>query len=562
MNVLGIYGAFGWNSREDWIHDSGATLFINGKHVCSIGEERLSKIKYDGDYPQKSIDYCLSSGNITKEDINIVVIPSMANITFYNKLKEGEIHTLIRDNFPNAEIKFISHHTSHAYSSIFSCEYNEGSFVTLDGAGSAILDSIGRTLSVEDSSVGYFNKKKNIFRLFLNPSGINNFGHYYQSWSHHIYCKKTGQQIEFHDSKYRETFPGKVMGLSAYGSREKVSEYEKEYSLNYEGIPGIVFNAFPNNDIGFFLSQYKKLDANNQATLLQKTFEDAGLEYFKDLKEKGYLEDNLCLSGGVFLNVLLNTVLKENNIVKNIHIPPFTNDSGLHFGAACYGVHANNEQVILPQNIALLGKEYSNEEIEKVLSENSFMVEYKKYDNFDDLCDIVSEKLNNNEIVAWFQGRSEMGPRALGSRSILMNTSNKDNKEILNERIKHREYWRPFAGVILQEYHKKYFNEKFATPYMLYSQEVKKNKVKDLAAITHKDGTCRIQTVNEEMNSKLTTLLKRYHDLSGIPALLNTSFNDNGQPICETPNDAIKTLLNIDIDYLAIGNYIVSRIKK
>ena len=558
MNILGIYGAFGWDSRVDWVHDSGATLFINGNHICSIAEERLSQLKYDGDYPQKSINYCLSVGNITEDDIDLIVIPSMGNIRFYSEHKDGNIHECLTKKFPNAKLKFISHHTSHAYSSIYSCDYNDGSFVTLDGAGSAILDSKGRIVFVEDSSIGYFNKRKNIFKLFLTPSGVNNFGHYYQIWSHLIYCKKTEKSIDFHDPKHRETFAGKIMGLSAYGSRKKIEDYDKEYSMSWEGMPNVSFNSFPNDPVGFFFSQYKYLNPNDQAALLQKTFEDAGLEYFKSLKEKGYLEDNLCLSGGVFLNVLLNTVLKENKIVKNIHIPPFTNDSGLHFGAACYGAHANKEQVVLPQNIALLGKEYSNDEIFESLKNND-KIEYQKYDDFNELCKVTASHLNENKIIGWFQGRSEMGPRALGSRSILMNTRNEDNKDILNERVKHREYWRPFAGVILQEYHKNYFNEKFSTPYMLYSHTVKKNKIKKLAAITHKDNTCRVQTVNETLNLRLTSLLKSYHEISGVPALLNTSFNDNGQPICETPSDALKTFLNIDIDYLVIGNYFVSK---
>lgn len=556
MNILGLYGAFGWDSRQDWVHDAGVTLFVDGNHVCSIAEERLSKIKYDGDYPQKSVEYCLSAANLTKEDIDLIVIPSMGNMTFYGMHKEGKIQSFLNEKFPNAKLEFISHHVSHAYSTIFSCDYNEGSFVTLDGAGSAVVDSRGEVIMIEDSALGYFNKKKNIFRFFLSPSGLNNFGHYYQTWSHHIYCKKTERDIFFGDPKYRETFPGKVMGLSAYGSREKIADYDKEYSVTWEGMPNLFFHSFPNDPMGFFFSQYKFLNANDQAALLQKTFEDAGLEYFNALKDKGYLEDNLCLAGGVFLNVLLNTILKENKIAKNIHIPPFTNDSGLHFGAACYGVYHNKKQITLPENIALLGNEYSDDEIAEVLKSYDDQIEYQQYDDFEVLCDNVSQHLNQNRIIGWFQGRSEMGPRALGSRSILMNTKDKDNKEVLNERVKHREHWRPFAGVILEEYHKKYFNEKFSTPYMLYSHTVKSNKVKELAAITHKDGTCRIQTVNDTLNPKLTTLLNSYHKVSKVPALLNTSFNDNGQPICESPEDALKTFLNIDIDVLVIGNYV------
>ena len=184
---------------------------------------------------------------------------------------------------------------------------------------------------------------------------------------------------------------------------------------------------------------------------------------------------------------------------------------------------------------------------------------YKKYDNFEELCKVTAKHLANNKIVGWFQNRSEFGPRALGSRSILMNPQPKKNKDTVNSRIKHREEWRPFAGIMLEEYQKDYFKEDYPNEYMLYSLVVKPHRRRDIGAITHQDGTCRIQTVNKDLHPEVTKLLQKYRDETKCPILLNTSFNDNGQPIVETPKQAIDTFNNIDLDYLCIGSYIINK---
>ena len=172
------------------------------------------------------------------------------------------------------------------------------------------------------------------------------------------------------------------------------------------------------------------------------------------------------------------------------------------------------------------------------------------YENFGELCDVVAAAINQNKIVGWFQGRSEHGPRALGSRSILMSPSRAENKDIINQRVKHREYWRPFAGVILEDRVGDYFLEAYDTPYMLFSQHSTNDRI---PAITHEDKTCRIQTVNDELNPKLCKLLRKFED----PVLLNTSFNDNGEPIIETPDDAIIAFEKMDLDLLVIGDYLL-----
>ena len=557
MNVIGLYGAIGWNvlisdnpklsnqMNESWIHGASVTLFSDGNHIASISEERLSGIKYDGNFPHKSIEYCLSTGNLSKEDIDVVIVPSMANQNFYKNYINKTIEKKVKRYFPKAKVEIASHHLCHAYSSVFSCDYNEGSFITLDNAGSVLFDTVGQIFACENHSFGYFNKEKGIFKYYPGIPMTNNLGNYYWMWAHNIYTQMVQKQIDITDPKYRETFCGKVMGLSAYGN---IKDPKKDWRLHFEGIPQVALESLPGRDFN-----YGNLSAENKAKQLQYNFENAMLEWMKELKEKGYIDDNLCLAGGVFLNILANSVLRKNGVAKNMHIPPFPDDTGLSFGAACYGVFKAKEKVTLPHNISLLGRTYSDEEIEEALEG----MEYKKFDTFEELCDKTVNVLAENKIVGWFQNRSEFGPRALGSRSILMNPTPKENKGMINTRIKHREEWRPFAGIMLEEYQDEYFMDTYPNEYMLYSLVVKPHQRKKLGAITHKDFSCRIQTVNQKLHPEVTTLLQKYNEKTECPVLLNTSFNDNGQPIVETPKDAIKTFKNIDLDYLVIGNYFV-----
>jgi carbamoyltransferase len=565
MNILGIYGAINWNANhsydevtqdQTWVHDAGATLIINGNHICSILEERLSRIKYDGNFPSKSIDYCLHEGNITAESIDLVCIPSMCIDIFYKQVNDNILHQKLNDIFPNAKTKIVSHHLSHAASAIFSCDFNEGSFLTLDGAGTKVYDPYKlKDILVETNTTGYFNKTKSIFRLYPGPNSVNDFGGYYRRYANIVYSKKTHIKSKENDEILRDSVSGKIMGLSAYGSWEKYDWKDYRLSTDYD-LPFIMFKEMY-GDKNIFDDTYNFKSPEDMSAILQKNFECALLDYITELKKATYLTDNVCFAGGCFLNVLANSIIKESNLFKNIHIPPYTNDSGLHFGAACYGAFQNKEQITLSNNLALVGKEYSNDEILTEL--NQHPLKYTKYDSFDELCNITASHLYKNKIIGWFQNRSEFGPRALGARSLLMNPTPKENKNIMNIRVKHREEWRPFAGIVLDEDFSEYFEENYTSNYMLYSFNVKQNKIKDLEAITHIDKTCRAQTVNKHLNPQITLLLEKYKKISGISVLLNTSFNDNGEPIIESPSDAISSFLNMDIDYLIIGNYIVSK---
>lgn len=554
MNILGLYGAFEWEANNSynlngvgtWVHDSGATLFKDGKHVSSISEERLTRVKYEGNYPQKSIDYCLSEGGITNNDIDCVCIPSMCLGLFYDQL--DSIKNKVKQTFPNATVKILSHHLSHACASIFTSDFNEGTIITADGAGGLIKDANGNFISHETNTIGYFNKSKKIINLFVNNPNINDFANFYSKWAYQIYCNKVQKNIHIHDEKHREAFSGKVMGLSAYGKSDIVHNMYRKSLDDYEEMPYVSF-------VDMSLDQ----NPDRAAYTIQKNFEYALVDYITALQVNGYLQDNVCFSGGAFLNVLGNSAIVNSGIIKNVHIPPFTNDVGLHFGAAAWASFMFDKSVEIPYNVSLLGKNYSDDEIEQALKHRD--VTYTKLD-FNDICDITAHWLQDNKIIAWFQNRSEFGARALGARSLLMNPRIKENKDLLNSRVKHREYWRPFAGIILEKHLSDYFEEDIKSPYMLYSLTVKEDKRSEIPAITHEDNSCRIQTVNKKYNQQVTTLIDKFYELTGTPVVLNTSFNDNGEPIVESPEDAIKAFLNMDIDHLVIGNFIVSKHKE
>ena len=549
MNIIGIHGALDWEPDDlrslNMVHDSGCTLFVDGKHIRSIDEERLSRRKYDGRFPHKSIDYCLDG--IKKEDIDIVCFSPSGVNKCSEQMVEKVASKIFRDIFPNAKLWYVSHHLAHAASAVFTAPFNSGSFLTLDGMGSGLWNfARGYIDKCENNSIGYFNKDKKIFRSFRMDD--NSFGDFYAALSNHIYFEK----IKKYPDKYCNC-EGKVMGLSAYGNFDTTKNipYVKSTEDTRElfdidqydfGLPYINFYNF-SGIINNLIKEYHTPE--DKSYFLQKNYEEALVYLIKELK-KDYLDDNVCFAGGCFLNISANSLIKS--MFDNIHIPPYPNDSGVHFGAAVWASYKSKEMIEIPHNIALLGKSYNDKDIEEAIGfkdlRNIGEIKYNKYKDFDELCEVVAKHLEDNKIVAWFQGRSEHGPRALGSRSILMSPSKKENKDIMNSRVKHREYWRPFAGITLE-------GRGYDSPYMLYSEQVLSD---DVPAITHEDNTCRMQTVNDELNPRMCDLLRKLEN----PVLLNTSFNDNGEPIVESPKDAIMSFKNMDIDYLVMGNYLIS----
>ena len=555
MNIIGLYGAPTWDGNSQYhkdrpflrtyMHDAGATIFKDGFHICTILEERLTRIKYDGNFPLNSIDYCLEYSKLSRNDIDIVCTPSAPLLIWNESYDLGNTRNYLSDLFPNAKIMFISHHLSHAASAVVSSDYEDGCISILDGAGTIAENKYHTALQKECNSVGYFNKKDKLIKLFVGCSDWNDFGDFFQLNSNPIYFEKTNTPDDKRHLVHAESIDGKIMGLCAYGKNDKIIKYIKSPEY-WGGAPYIIwdYDDKPNGT------------ADDKAATLQRSFESAMLDYMTMHKERDYFYDNVCFSGGVYMNVLANTIIKNSGLFDNMHIPPFPNDAGHSFGSAAYAAFMYEDKVVLPKNLALLGKEYTEEEIKSKL--DLYNITYERFE-YEKIYSETARLIDEGNIIGWFQGRSESGPRALGSRSILMNALSAENKDILNSRVKHREYWRPFAGVILEEYVNEYFENAFLSPYMMYSMTVAENKRKLIPAITHVDNSCRIQTVSEEYNLHLTKMLREYNKIIGIPVVLNTSFNDNGEPIVESPEDAIQAFLNMDLDYLVIGNYIVNK---
>lgn len=368
MNILGIYGWFGGNNPEaGWVHDAGASLFIDGEHICSIAEERLSREKHDGEYPYKSIEYVLDKTGLQNKDIDIVCYPCNIH-TFQDKHMFTE--SFLNKEFINAKINIIEHHMAHAYAAFYTSPFEIASVYTQDGGGnmSYIIPDARNTGTY---GIGYKDKGIELIYDFMNivhNTTIFNLGQVYNDISVHI-LNNIGNysQEEINHPSFSEASAGKVMGLSAYGNAENIDN-PNLFWIDYDGFnfPKIR-SLLPQELDSQFIANHKTNSIEDLAAWLQKQFEDILVKYFSELRLK---EDYLCIGGGCALNVLTNRRLIQEGIFKDIHIFPGTNDSGLAFGGAIYEVSRREKEIKLPENLGLLGKTYSFKEIEDTINEN------------------------------------------------------------------------------------------------------------------------------------------------------------------------------------------------
>lgn len=575
MIILGI-NAFG--------HDSSASLIINEQLVFAVEEERLSRKKHDGRFPVLSIQACLDFAKIKISDVDHITFFWNPRVTlthipvyffkFFSKvpklLKEQKTFSVeenlgmlnyIKDmygvpkkikatfeNGVNSKFKFHfqHHHMCHAASAFYPSSFEEAAILTIDGAGewSTTLFAHGKGTKI------------NKLQTVDTPYSL---GAFYQAISMHLGFKL----IEG---------PGKLMALASFGnpngevynklrnlfqfkSNGKYSFDMSYFSYHYSRRSG-VSEKFTQ----LFGASKKETGDWNQTELdiaasAQRIVEELFLHMGKYLKETTK-SDNICLAGGVALNSVANGKLIQSGLFKNIFIQPAAGDSGTSLGSAFLLAH---NQLGLPRNFtmktAFIGNSYSNEEYETELKKSNLQYIDLKENIYSTTAKIVSK----GYIIGWFQGAMEYGPRALGNRSILASPFPTDMKDTINRRIKFREGFRPFAAIVNEEECSKYFTFHLPNPYMLLVYGVKEEYQKLMPAITHVDGTVRIQTVNEEENKHMRSLLTEFKKLTGHPVILNTSFNIKSEPIVCSPKDAIHSYINSDLDYLVIGNYLVSK---
>ena len=538
-------------------HDTAASIVKfsdDGKilEYVAISEERLIRVKYPYVFPVHSIGYCMDYFGLKDlEQIDLLVSDYIRikrwfnsgptyNISDYDYLK-------LKFNFDPKKIRIITHHMAHAASAYYASGFDEAAILIVDGNGSDL------------ETTSYFRGKG--FEIdFLENYKYHGIGACYTAITKQILNLGTGGE-------------GKTIGLAPYGEKHspvlkidaKLSGIKNDFSQFMRRLPysDVLNQTHPKSRInplrGHYPARQDKKDLLNPyysriAYDLQQETERVLKHLAKDLRSKTGSK-NICVAGGVGLNSVSNKIILDKCGFENIFVFPACSDSGIPFGLALWGYYNSRELGDFPKaklvfNNAYIGREYSSEETREVLEK--YKLPYRKT-----TLPRVAQYLADGKIVGWVQGGSEYGPRALGHRSILADSRRAEMKDILNARVKHRESFRPFAPAVLAEHSSEYFEFGCESPYMLLIAKVKKPEA--VPAITHVDNTARVQTVTREANGVFYDLIKEFQKLTGIPCILNTSFNDAGEPIVETPEDAILCFLKAEMDYLVLGEYLLDR---
>ncbi len=568
--------------------DSSACLMKNGEIIFAIEEERINRIKHWAGFPIESIKSCLNYENILLADISFIAVNTNPFSNILHKIKYG-LNNFSKINFylkkliikkkklsfqkilekefvlnKIPKIKFYDHHLCHLASSHYPSNYNNSLIISADGFGD---------FTSTCAAVG-FNNKIEIKHKVLFPHSL---GIFYQAFTQLLGFKNYGDEY-------------KVMGLSAYGKKnyekkidkvikikkqnfylnlEYFQHHKKNIDMQWDNQSPKIDDLYSENLSNLFNFDFKKEISQEHmdlAFVVQKKYEEIILHYIKYFKELSGL-DNLSLSGGCAMNSLANGRIIEELKFKNVYIPPSPGDAGGAIGAAilCFNDsgHERKQNRYFYAN-PYLGtdckndnlKEIINEKIKNYQSEKDINVEFINDENI--LLDRTAKSIFENKIVGWYQERMEWGPRALGNRSIVANPCSKDMKKIINSKIKRRESFRPFAPSILRDKAHEWFEDIVDVPYMSIVLKIKKNKAELIPAVTHIDGSGRLQTVDENTNSLYYKLIKSFEKYSGVPILLNTSFNEN-EPIVNTTEEAIDCFLRTKMDLLVIGKYVLKR---
>jgi carbamoyltransferase len=589
-------------------HDSAAALIIGGKIIAAAQEERFTREKHTSAFPTHAIRYCLDEAGLSIDELDAVVFYDKPLLkferllqTYYSFAPKGLssflkaipvwlnekmfLKKLIYDGLKELEpydrkklkLLFPEHHLSHAASAFFPSPYEKSAILTVDGVGEWCTASIGLGLG-------------NTITILKELSFPHSVGLLYSAFTYYLgFTVNSGEY--------------KLMGLAPYGNPDAKQTYDFEdlikkhiIDIKEDGsvwLDQSYFNyatglrmvkddkwaklfGFPRRESESDLEQHHC----NLALAIQRVTEEIVLKMAVEAK-KLTGADSICLAGGVALNCVANGKLLRAGIFKNVYIQPAAGDAGGALGAALAVSHQYYGEDRLPTGSgydgmagSYLGPDFSEKEVE-LMSRKTKAV-YKKYDRFSELTQEIAEKLASGNVVGWFQGRMEFGPRALGNRSILGDARNPEMQKKLNLKIKYREGFRPFAPSVLAEDVADYFDLEEASPYMLVVAPVKENRRcklpenfhamplwdklyyqrSDVQSITHLDFSARIQTVHRDTNPRYWELIQAFKKQTGYGLVVNTSFNVRGEPVICTPHDAYRCFMSTEMDYLVINDYV------
>jgi carbamoyltransferase len=545
-------------------HDKGAVIIENGKVIVGITQERLSRIKHDGAYqggiiPFESINYCLNSMGITHRDIDYYVYST-------TEIEDtvGRQFFLRYSDLKREILYFIPHHLAHAYSAFFSSGLEESAVVVADASGSILNFKNKLSLWYEKTRDGLNTDEDWTEGISIFNFNKKDYTEVYKKWIKYpvpletedgtslgtMYSTGSLQLIYEPNS---QTWPaGKLMGLASYADMDIVNEaptFVKEleddiFISNYKIYPKVSWKS------DFFSRACV-------AGIYQREQERASIILAK-MAKKFTDSKNICVVGGSFLNCNSNELILNSGLFENCYFIPPSDDSGIPLGCAWFAYQKLTDIGETKQLSPYLGKSYNKEDIFSALNEYPEL-RYTEYENFDDLTEEISYFLSQNRVVGWFQGGSEIGPRALGNRSILASPIQPWMTGHINSDIKKREWYRPFAPAVMFEHQSEIFESSVYSPYMLVTTTVKEEWRNKIPAVTHVDNSSRHQSVTEENNPKFYSLIKKFHNRTGVPVLLNTSFNGPSEPIVETPLNAIHTFMTTNLDILVINNIVIIR---
>ena len=543
-------------------HDRGACIIKDGEVIAALANERIDRIKHSQSLkiPFETIDILLRYCHINIDDVNVVGLSGVAfeGMKMYDWYKKEFFDYY---NCPYIPFYLIKHHDAHAYATYYSSGLSESLVFVFDGGG----DFLSSKQESETIYIGKDGKVTEIDRRLQNMAvrhmkdEINHvfplMPEYVQNLEMSL-ARKYAQITRLLGFGFGQE--GKTMGLASYGTPmldfSNLNYTDLCYSLTYKDIIKELY--IMQQKEGKEFREYIYEERENIASTVQNYIEHAVISIISNYTQK-YNIKNVCLSGGLFLNCLTNHKILEKCNLDHVFFLPSSGDDGQALGCAYYAyIKQFGYESPFKIQLPYLGVSYTEEEIKTSLDNKGM-----KYTQHSDkaLAEVMAEYISQNRIIAFHRGRTEIGPRALCHRSILANPADPTMKDILNNRVKHREPFRPFAPSVIEEEQYRYFNLLQDSPYMLLATTVKPEYREKLASITHVDGTARVQSVSKESEPFIHMLLLELKQKLGCPVVLNTSFNVAGQPIVESPDDAIDTFLLNDIDILVIGSYVVTK---
>ena len=570
MKILGLnYGG----------HDTSACVTINGKVTAACEQERYDYIKHSRNFPIDAINDCLKISKLKMKDIDLIsfsndpylqirekylklAINNNTRVNFlindFSRIKKlTETESFIRKKLKfKKKIEFNDHHLCHLASTFYPSGFKNSLVVSYDGIGEihSALFGIGNKNKIK--VIHDDNKYPNSLGLFYTAIT------FYLGWK--IFCDE-----------------GIIMGLAPYGnSRKKVGSLKKRYIDYFREI----IKLDPKDPLKYIIDKDwidyqnvkdkwlsdkfikifgKKREYNSKITIhhkniaaaLQERLEEIILTQLKILQKKTK-QTHLCISGGVGLNCSLNGKIESSKIFKKIFVQPASGDAGVAYGACLFSHAKYNNKFNFKKNYNFyLGSRFTKTEIKKYLSKNNMKFKDLKRNIFHETAKLIYD----GNIIGWFQGATEFGPRALGNRSILCKPYPASMRDHINKNVKFREYFRPFAPAVLEENLYDYFKIKQSSPHMLIACKVNKEKKRIIPAVVHVDDSCRAQSVSQELNPSFWNLINEFKNLTEVPVLLNTSFNIKGQPIVNNPEDAIQCFKKYNIDYLVMDSLLVKK---